>query len=123
MTKDLSAVAVATILYWSMIEAGLAIIASCLPTLQALFIKGSLQSMVATVRSMISVLSLRSHNSHGSKESRPSQPPYSEIHGIDIGAEDTIALREIDEDSSLRKLESVHLEFNAPEYESNDNIV
>ena len=105
-----------------MIEAGLAIIASCLPTLQALFVKGSLQSMVASIRSMVSLQSMRSHSSHGSKKSRQGQPPYSEIHGIDTGAEDTVALKEVDENSYIRKPESTHLESNA-KYESNDSMV
>lgn len=123
MTNTSSAVTITTILYWSMIEAGLAIIASCLPTLQALFVKGSLQSMVASIRSMISLQSIRSHSSHGSKKSRQGQPPYSEIHGIDNGAEDTVALKDIDGDPSLRKPESVHPESRATRYDTNDSMV
>jgi len=48
-------------LYWSLIESGLAIIACCLPTLNALVnVTGSLESVVRSVRSMVS---LRSYGS------------------------------------------------------------
>ena len=97
-----------------MIEAGLAIIATCLPTLQALFVRSSLQSMVASVRSIISLQSMRSHSSRGSKRSHV---------GVDTQAEDTIALRDIDENPSLREPDSVHLEPKAARYDRNDSAV
>ena len=106
-----------------MIEAGLAIIASCLPTLQSLFVRSSLQSMVASIRSVISLQSMRSHSSQGSKRSRVGQPSHPEIHGVDTEAEDTVALKEIDENPSLRKPDSVHLEPKAARYDSNDSVV
>ena len=79
--------------------------------------------MVASIRSMVSLQSLRSHSSHGSKTSRQEHPPYSEIHGIDNGAEDTVALTDIDGDPSLRKPESVHPGSRAVRYDSNDSMV
>lgn len=47
--------AVSTVLYWSLIEAGLAIIAACLPTLRCLIGKVSLSSIVYYVRNALSV--------------------------------------------------------------------
>ena len=72
---------------------------------------------------MNSLQSIRSHSSHGSKKSRQGQPPYSEIHGIENGAEDTVALKDIDRDHSSRKPESVHPESRAARYDSNDSMV
>lgn len=71
---DCSQVTVSTILYWSMIEAGLAIIAACLPTLQFLVRKVSIDSMVNSVRSALSLRSMRSQQ----PESRP-MGPYTNI--------------------------------------------
>lgn len=56
-------VTVTTILYWSMIEAGLAIIAACLPNLRFLVSKVSLDSVVNSVRSALSLDSLHSQRS------------------------------------------------------------
>ena len=56
-------VTVSTILYWSMIEAGLAIIAVCLPTLQFLARKASIDSMLHSLRSAFSLKSMLSQNS------------------------------------------------------------
>lgn len=50
---------VSTILYWSMIEAGLAIIAACLPTLQYLVRKVTLDKVIRSVRSTLSL-----HSNH-----------------------------------------------------------
>ena len=76
-TADCSQVTVSTILYWSMIEAGLGIIAACLPTLHFLVRKTSIASIVNSMRS---AFSLPSMNSEGSKR-LPSQPsgPYKDI--------------------------------------------
>ncbi|PQE30284.1 plasma membrane Pth11 protein [Rutstroemia sp. NJR-2017a WRK4] len=76
-----------TIYYWGIIEASLALIAYCLPTLKTLVSPQGLQSAVASVRSAISLQSLqniRSNNSKGSKGSwnatkRPDV--YTEIEG------------------------------------------
>ena len=67
---DFSQVTVSTILYWSMIEAGLAVIAACLPTLQFLIRKVSLDGMISSVRSALSLQSMRSQQI----ESRPMGP-------------------------------------------------
>lgn len=67
-----------------MIEAGIATIAICLPTLQSLLSNSSVQSIVASVRSAISLESLRSRASGGSRGSMRTgtikQTPYSELH-------------------------------------------
>jgi hypothetical protein len=49
---------VSTVMYWSMIEAGICIVAACLPTIQQLFRGHSLRSVVNSVRSAISLQSL-----------------------------------------------------------------
>ena len=43
--------------------------------------------------------------------------------GVDTQAEDTIALRDIDENPSLREPDSVHLEPKAARYDRNDSAV
>jgi len=59
---------VSTVIYWSMIEAGLSLIAACLPTTQHIFRGHSLGSVVNSVRSAISLPSItRSQNSGGSR--------------------------------------------------------
>lgn len=56
-------VLVTKFLFWSMFEAGLAIIASCLPTLNSLLNKMNVSKIILSVRSMMSLHSLRSVNS------------------------------------------------------------
>ena len=92
-----------------MIEAGLAVIAICLPILQALLTRGSVQSMVASVRSAISLQSMRSHSSHGSKKSRTGQNPYSEMPGVESGAEDIVALTNVEGLPPMLKPENAHI--------------
>lgn len=46
-------------MFWSMIEMGIAVIAGCLPTIWPLISKVSLENMVRTVRSVFSIESLR----------------------------------------------------------------
>ncbi|PQE29624.1 plasma membrane Pth11 protein [Rutstroemia sp. NJR-2017a BBW] len=76
-----------TICYWAIIEASLALIACCLPTLKTLVSTQGLQSAVASVRSAISLQSLqniRPNNSKGSEGSRngTKRPDvYTEIEG------------------------------------------
>ncbi|MCJ1314646.1 hypothetical protein MMC25_008328 [Agyrium rufum] len=56
-------------LYWGMVEAGLALIACCLPTLNALFAKKSIESVIRSIRSAVSLGSMfsgRSEYSHHS---------------------------------------------------------
>ncbi|KAI9696878.1 MAG: hypothetical protein M1820_008032 [Bogoriella megaspora] len=50
-------------LWWCMLEAGLALIACCLPTLQFLFKGLSAEAIIRSVRSVISLHSLRSQRS------------------------------------------------------------
>jgi len=69
---------VSTILYWSMIEGGLAIIAACLPTLRFLVGKLSLDSIVNSVRNVLTLESKRSRQSQQSTE--PSEGPYTNIY-------------------------------------------
>ena len=59
-----------------MLEAGLSLIATCLPILRPLFAKQSLQSVIATVRNVISLDTLRSRNSQTFKQCGA---PYTEI--------------------------------------------
>jgi hypothetical protein len=65
-------------LWWSMLEAGLSLIAACLPTLSFLFTHFNLQT---TLRSIQSVFSLRSimHTSHHSAPSDPQLNPYVDL--------------------------------------------
>ncbi|KAL9596360.1 MAG: hypothetical protein Q9219_005838, partial [cf. Caloplaca sp. 3 TL-2023] len=51
---------VSTLCYWSMIEAGLAVIATCLPTLQHLVRKASLGRIISSIRGPFSDHSVRS---------------------------------------------------------------
>ena len=53
----LHSVTISTIFYWYMIEAGVSLIAACLPSLRFLFANKSLQSIVHSVRSVISLRS------------------------------------------------------------------
>ncbi|KAF3058031.1 hypothetical protein GL218_05716 [Daldinia childiae] len=69
---------VSTVLYWSMIEAGLSLIAACLPTTQHLFRGRSIGSVVASVRSAISLPSFTgtggSGGSRGSRSNKSNAP-------------------------------------------------
>lgn len=58
-----------------MIEAGLGIIAACLPTLQYLIRKNYLDSMISSIRSVFSLRPIRSQQ----HESKP-MGPYTNIH-------------------------------------------
>ena len=51
-----------------MLEAGLSLIAGCLPSVYIIFAKDSLQSVIASIRSAISLHSIRSDRSRGSKK-------------------------------------------------------
>ena len=92
-----------------MIEAGLAIIASCLPTLQTLVAKDSIQSMVASIRSAISLESLRSHSSRGSKKSRMGRRPYLGVDGIEHESEDVVGLTDLGQTPAVQKPDHAHL--------------
>lgn len=70
-----------TILYWSMIEAGLAVIAACLPTLGVLVGKFSLSSILYSVRSALSIGSIYPQRQQGGQKSSPhSKESYAYIH-------------------------------------------
>lgn len=62
-----------------MIEAGLAIIATCLPTLHFLVRKASLDSIINSVRSAISLHSI--HSQHSQQSIQLSAGPYVDVHG------------------------------------------
>lgn len=74
-------VSVTSSLWWSMLEAGLALIAACLPTLSFLFRRISLQSVLKSVRSKLSIHSLLPTSYTGrSSQARKIDDPYSEIN-------------------------------------------
>jgi hypothetical protein len=74
-TTNFHAETISTIFYWGMIEAGLAMIACCLPTLKPLISEHGIQSAIASVRSAISLHSLgnRSMESTSLKNSSSSK--------------------------------------------------
>ena len=54
--KDLALVT--NIEVWSQVEAGVAVIAACLPTLRPLFLGKSLETLISSIRSMLSLTSI-----------------------------------------------------------------
>ena len=60
-------------MYWSLLEAGLALIAACLPSLSVLFAKRSLASVISSVRSALSLRSLRNKDTYHSQQSASGQ--------------------------------------------------
>ena len=51
------------VVVWSMVEAGVAVIAACLPTVRPLFLGKSPESLIGSIRSMLSLNSIgRSHD-------------------------------------------------------------
>ena len=75
---------IALILFWSIIETGVAIIAACLPTLRPLFSNWSLESVIRSVRSAISLNSLRS-SSQRSTRSQTAQPGNDQTTATALG--------------------------------------
>ncbi len=78
-------------MFWSMIEMGIAVVAGCLPTIWPLISNISLDDMMRTVRSVLSLDSLRSAASgsqsrskstgrSGSKSDRPSTDADLELY-------------------------------------------
>ncbi|MCJ1462679.1 hypothetical protein MMC07_001282 [Pseudocyphellaria aurata] len=63
--------AVSTILYWAMIEAGLAVIAACLPTLRFLVGKVSVSSILQSVRSALSLGSVSAQDQQNQSQRSP----------------------------------------------------
>ncbi|KAL8813417.1 MAG: hypothetical protein Q9223_000259 [Gallowayella weberi] len=79
-------VTISTILYWSMIEAGIAIIAACLPTLQCLLRKTtSFNGIISSVRNAFSL-----HSIHSQPPDSKPMGPYTNIHG---GSDDASSVR------------------------------
>ena len=65
-----------TLLYWGMLEAGISLVATNLPSLHFLVTKKSLRSFAASIRSAVSLNSLQSHQSRNRPEKRS---PYSKM--------------------------------------------
>ncbi|KAL8799797.1 MAG: hypothetical protein Q9182_005629 [Xanthomendoza sp. 2 TL-2023] len=76
---------ISTILYWAMIEGGIAIIAACLPTLQCLVRKTSFNGIISSVRSAFSF-----HSIHSQRPDSKPMGPYTNIHG---GSNDASSIR------------------------------
>lgn len=75
---------VTNVVIWSQVEAGVAVIAACLPTLRPLFLKGSIDSLIGSIRS---VLSLNSLPCLQSAERRGSgNEALTDGNGLDLGA-------------------------------------
>ncbi|RWA08690.1 hypothetical protein EKO27_g6426 [Xylaria grammica] len=81
---------VSTVMYWSMIEAGLSLIAACLPTTQHLFHGISLASVVASVRSAISLSSLTGTQNSGGSRNRPAANLYGGDQGPMSGVSEAV---------------------------------
>ena len=67
---------VSLLIFWSMLELGVAMIAICLPTLRPVFRAVSLESMLRSIRSLVSL-------SGTSKSSRSAQSKQSNESGSD----------------------------------------
>jgi hypothetical protein len=72
-----SPVGITVSLYWSMLEAGLALIAACLPTLSYLFNKLSLSDVLNSLRSAFSLPSRLSHSQQSRSYDEFKKPPQS----------------------------------------------
>ncbi|MCJ1428387.1 hypothetical protein MMC29_006296, partial [Sticta canariensis] len=66
-----------TVLYWAMIEGGLAVIAACLPTLRIVVVTASLSGILHRLRSALGRSSIHSQNQELQQISRRF-PPRSE---------------------------------------------
>ncbi|KAF2690572.1 hypothetical protein K458DRAFT_354689 [Lentithecium fluviatile CBS 122367] len=78
---------VSTVMYWSMIEAGICIVAACLPTMQRLLRGQSITSVVNSIRSAISLPSFTGSGQRSSgSRSRSRLPPYSGQNGASSNA-------------------------------------
>ena len=64
------AINTAPTIYWSLVEASLAVVSACLPTIRPLFHGVSPESIIRSIRSRISLQSMGSRSSKGSKGSR-----------------------------------------------------
>ncbi|KAI1397064.1 hypothetical protein F4819DRAFT_490923 [Hypoxylon fuscum] len=111
---------VSTVMYWSMIEAGLSLIAACLPTTHHLLRGRYISSVVASVRSAISMPSLtRSQGSGGSRGSRNNRsdapPPSQDQTAIDsfrkLSESESLARRSSGASRELRVTKTVAIEM------------
>ena len=69
-------------MYWSMIEDGIAVIATSLPTLHYFVARTSMQSVVRSVRSVISLRSLRT--SHDTSSTNLERPNHKGVDGAEF---------------------------------------
>ena len=69
-------------LWWNLVEAGLGLLASCLPTLWFLFRKATLRSVIKSLRSLLPSVSLHSQSAPNSSFRTDN---YSEIHHLPSG--------------------------------------
>ena len=73
-----------------MLEAGLSLIAGCLPPVYSIFAKNSLQSIIASIRSAISLHSIPSDRSRGSKK------PYENMENSSTVSHEQPLKRQVD---------------------------
>lgn len=78
-------VAVSTILYWAMIEGGLAVIAACLPTLRFLVGNVSISSILYSMRSALSLGSVNPQDRRDQYQRSPTNSKESYRH-INLGS-------------------------------------
>ncbi|MCJ1437277.1 hypothetical protein MMC27_006663 [Xylographa pallens] len=87
---------ISTIMYWYMIEAGISLIAACLPTLRFLFANKSLQTVMQSVRSAISLRSSSSHRGDNDFSDIESNHSRAQIYGPGSGTMETSAVGKTD---------------------------
>ena len=79
----ISIVTITVALYWAYIEAGLALLAACLPSLSTLFARASIASIIRSVRSVLSLHSISSQNPRRSQQNPRAGPrqhaPYKNL--------------------------------------------
>lgn len=99
-------VTISTIFYWYMIEAGVSLIAACLPSLRFLFANKSLLSIVYSVRSAISLRStpIRRNDYYTDVESNRSIRKAGRIYGHKDASTATNVVGGIDKDIELHPL-------------------
>ena len=113
--------AITTLLYWSMLEAGISLIATNLPSIYFLFSKESLQSFANSIRNVVSLDSLRS--SQRSNSNTGDQSLYSKKKNVSKASHvttaaqkewesfegvNTFAMYEMKHGAEVNKLEAVH---------------
>lgn len=107
-------------MFYTMIEMGIAVIAGCLPTIWPLINKMSLESMVQTVRSAFSLESLRESLGRGSTGSRGSRGRGGDQYGAQQSKWQNGSGGELDDMGSGRKLsDGVSLEHDEHDHDAN----